>query len=396
MYQSLQSNIWKYTLFLITNKRIFVAILGAYYLIIPGVTPKGIGIILLAGSLSGFLLEIPSGYVSDKMGHKKALVFSRILCLFSTVLFLVANNIIVLILAAIFMSAGIAFQSGTGSAFMHETLKGLGREHEYTKIMGKASSLGFAIPIVLMTLTPFFVSVSYKLPFMIALVIDCVGLAVAFSLIVPHVPQEHIEEISNTNFRQVMAEGKRLGFLPYAFLAGLISGALFTVGGFRAPYQAVLQIPVIYFGIFFGAGRALASLMLAYSDKIKTLFTHNTFYGLKILLFAVLIIVLGLVETRWVVVALFVVINAFHWGLSQVSTSYSMDMIKSSKFKATLLSIKAQLGELIGAIAGFGVGQLIQDKSYQFGFLTLGIVFFIIASLLYFFILKKDTHKVAS
>src|SRR3989344_1044823 len=98
MEKSLKGNIWKYAVLLIANKRIFVAILGAYYLTIPGVTPQGIGIILLAGSLAGFLFEIPSGYVSDKMGHKAALVISRVFMLLSTIFWLAANNIWLLIL----------------------------------------------------------------------------------------------------------------------------------------------------------------------------------------------------------------------------------------------------------------------------------------------------------
>src|SRR3989344_3349293 len=162
MQKLLQGNIWKYTLLLIANKRIFVAILGAYYLTIPDVTPEGIGIILLAGSLAGFIFEIPSGYVSDKIGHKTALVLSRLFMLVSTLFFLFASNIIFLILGGVFMSMAHAFHSGTGSAFMHETLRGLKREKEYAKVMGKISSIGFAIPIVFMVLTPFLVSISFK------------------------------------------------------------------------------------------------------------------------------------------------------------------------------------------------------------------------------------------
>src|SRR3989338_10365383 len=270
MGKSLQNNIWKYALLLIANKRIFVAILGAYYLTIPDVTPKIIGIILLAGSLSGFIFEIPSGYASDKIGHKYALIISRVLMLLSTIIFLVANNITFLILGAIFLSASAAFHSGTGSAFMHETLRGLNRENEYAKVMGKISSIGFAVPIVFMVLVPFLVSVSYKTPFLIALVIDVIGLLAAISLVVPPVPQEHIEEIGATNFKQVLQEGYRLNYFSIALFSGIISGTLFSIGGFRAPYQSFLEIPVIWYGVFFGIGRAFASLMLAYSGKSKT------------------------------------------------------------------------------------------------------------------------------
>jgi MFS family permease len=389
MEKNLQNNIWKYALLLIANKRIFVAVLGAYYLTIPDVTPKIIGTILLAGSLSGFLFEIPSGYMSDKIGHKLTLVISRILMLMSTVFFLVANNITFLILGAIFLSASAAFQSGTGSAFMHETLQGLKREHDYARVMGKISSIGFAVPIIFMVLVPFLVSVSYKTPFLIALVIDVIGLLAAISLVVPPVPQEHIEEIGSTNFKQVLQEGYRLNFFSIALFSGIISGTLFSVGGFRAPYQAFLEIPVIWYGVFFGIGRAFASLMLAYSGKIKKYITLPSFYGFQLIIYTLLILVLGIISSWWVVVTAFIVINAFQWGLSKIDEGYQLDIIKSSKFKATLLSTGSQIDQAVSAVSSFGVGFIIERVSYQYGFLYSGIIFLVILFPLYLYIARR-------
>lgn len=391
MEKSLQNNLWKYALLLIANKRVFVAILGAYYLTIPDVTPHTIGIILLAGSMSGFIFEIPSGYVSDKIGHKHALVISRILMLVSTTFFLVANNSIFLILGAIFLSASAAFHSGTGSAFMHETLRGLKREHDYTRIMGKISSIGFAVPIVFMVLVPFLVSISYKVPFIIALVIDVIGLLVAISLTVPPVPEEHIEEIGTTNFKQVLQEGYHLNYFSVALFSGIISGTLYGIGGFRAPYQAFLEVPVIWFGVFFGVGRALASLMLAYSGKIKKHITLLSFYKFQLIIYTLLILILGILSTWWVVVAAFIFINAFQWGLSKIDEGYQLDIIKSSKFKATLLSAGAQIEQSISAISGFGIGFIIDRVSYQYGFLYSGIIFFALLFSLYLYIASR--HK---
>lgn len=191
---------------------------------------------------------------------------------FSSFFLLIANNVYLLILGGAFLSLSHAFHSGTGSAFMHETLRALGREKEYSKVMGKASSLGFAIPVVLMVLVPFLVDISYKLPFLVGLILDAIGLIVSFSLIKPPVTPEHIEEIGLTNFRQVIQEGFRLRYFRYATFMGIITGILVAVGVFRAPYQSLLEIPVIWFGGFFGAGRALASLMLAYSGRLHATF----------------------------------------------------------------------------------------------------------------------------
>lgn len=392
MSKDLRSNIWKYAVFSIANKRVFIAILGAYYLSTPGVTPKGVGIILLAGSLANFIFEIPSGYVSDKIGHKQALVISRVFVLFSTVFFLLANSISFLILAAALMSIGHAFHSGTGSAFMHETLKGLRREQDYASVMGKIGAIGFAVPIALTVAVPFLVSVSFKLPFVVSLVVDLVGLAAAVSLIAPPVPLEHIKEIGVTNFKKVIQEGHQLKFFSFALFSGIVAGTLLGVGGFRAPYQTFLAIPVIWYGIFFGLGRALASLMIAYSGKIKTSASIFSFYKFQLILYSILILALGAISNQWVVVLLFLLLNAFQWGLSKAEDSYLIEIIKTSKFKATLLSTESQISQAVAAVVGFGIGFMVERLSYQLSFLYLGIIFVIVLLPLYLYIIRE--HRV--
>src|SRR3989339_2032359 len=91
--KGVEGNLLKFTIALITNKRLFVVILGAYYLTIPNVTPWWVGTILLVSTLSGFLFEIPSGYIADKIGHKKALVVSSVSSVLSTSFFLFADSV---------------------------------------------------------------------------------------------------------------------------------------------------------------------------------------------------------------------------------------------------------------------------------------------------------------
>ncbi len=388
-YRKIEANIWKYALLLISNKRIFVAILGAYYLTIPDVNAQSIGIILLAGNLAGFILEIPSGYAADKLGHKQALIISHFLTFVSTALFLFATNMTWLVLASVFLSAGHAFHSGTGSAFMHETMRALKREDDYTRVMGKLSSIGFAVPIGFMVLVPFLVAESFKLPFVIGLVVDLVGLIAALSLAVPPVPQEEIDEISSKNFLEVVREGWDRGFFRFAVFAGLVSGVLFALGGFRAAYQAVVGVPIIYFGIYFGVGRVIASLLLAYSASVRKIFNSYSFLGWELGIYAILIFLLGTVRTPAVVVAVFLLSNGLHWGLSQVSSSHLLEILKGSRFKATLLSVKSQGAEIFAAAASFGVGALAARTSYPNAFMWLGVVFLLIGLPLYLYILKN-------
>lgn len=224
---------------------------------------------------------------------------------------------------------------------------------------------------------------------MIAFVVDVIGLLAAISLAVPSVTQEHIEEIGATNFKQVLQEGYRLNFFSIALFSGIISGTLFSVGGFRAPYQIFLEIPVIWYGIFFGIGRAFASLMLAYSGKIKKFITLPSFYGFQLIIYTLLILVLGIVSTWWIVVVAFIIISAFQWGLSKIDEGYQLDIIKSSKFKATLLSTGSQIDQAVSAVSSFGIGFIIERVSYQYGFLYSGIIFFAILFPLYLYIAHR-------
>ncbi len=369
----LEANVWKYGLYLVTNKRIFAAILGAFYLTIPDVTPKILGVIMIAGSLSAFIFEIPSGYLSDKMGHKEALVVSRVIMLCSTLLFLFADSISFLILAGVFMSASQAFFSGTGSAFMHETLRALKREGEYTKVMGKLSSAGFAIPVLLTAAVPFLIELSYKMPFVVGLVLDIVGLITALSFTKPHVTAVEIAEIKAKNLFHVLRESRQLNLLPVALTSGIISGTLFVMGGFRAPYQTLLDVPVIWYGVFHGIGRLLASLMLAYSDVIRNTFPFRRFYISQMILFSFLILSLYFLESSVYVVSIFILLNAFQWGLGQVDLGYQLDLVRSHSHKATLLSISSQFDHITAIIYGLVLGMVIEYTSYQTGFLVMGI-----------------------
>jgi MFS family permease len=371
--KGVEGNLLKYTIVLITNKRLFVAILGAYYLTIPNVTPWWVGTILLVSTLSGFLFEIPSGYIADKIGHKKALVVSGTSFVLSTSCFLFADSMSFLFLGGIFLSIGTAFMSGTGTAFIHETLRALGRESEFREIMGKMKSIGFAVPIILTTLIPFLVGISWKLPFVISLISDLIRLVAICSFVTPPVPQEHIEEIRLKNFRQVMHEAYKINFFRYAFFSGILGGVLFGVSGFRAVYQSALGIPVVWFGVLFGVGRGLASLLLWHSGRIQKFFkTPVQIYTAELVVFTVLIIALGLTQSMWAIATLFVFINAFQWGLGNIG--YSVEATGKSKFKATLLSVKSQIQMLVGGVSASLLGYLIQMLGYSKSFLVLALI----------------------
>jgi len=83
-------------------------ILSIYFLTLPNATAQQIGLYMGVGWAVGFLLEIPSGYFSDKFGHKKTLILAKFFLLFSTLFFVFGKSVPYFILGSSFLALSFA------------------------------------------------------------------------------------------------------------------------------------------------------------------------------------------------------------------------------------------------------------------------------------------------
>ncbi len=89
------------------------------------------------------LLEVPSGYFSDRCGRRKTLICSSSFFLCSYLLFFSSISFWSLVVAQVFLAGGIAFNSGTDTSFRFDSLVELGDEKSYGEREAKASSWSF-------------------------------------------------------------------------------------------------------------------------------------------------------------------------------------------------------------------------------------------------------------
>jgi len=393
MVKSVKSNIWKYTIHSIANKRTYMSIFGVYLLTLPNATAKTMGWLLLIGNLASFIFEIPSGYLSDKLGHKEALVFGRIALLLSTIFYLIGLNIVWFIIGSILLSIGHAFISGTGTAFMHETLQEMHKEKDFSKIMGRVSSIGFAVPIVFIILIPFLSSISFRTAFIIPAIIDVIGLIITLTLVSPKKSRRAVEEISNKKFTEVVKEGHRFGFFPYVFLLALIASAITATSSFKSIYQQLLGVPIIYYGIFWAMSRVLVSALLLMNHKVKNWLSFHQFIMIQFCLALILIISLGRITNAWIIVPLFVLIAAFNWSFKEAKNHYLLELIKESKFKATLISVNELLTKLMLAGGSLMIGIISVKFSFQLAFLTIAGLLLVLGIMMWSWVyLQKKTR----
>ena len=85
-------------------------------------------------------LELPTGYLSDRWGHRKTLIGSAALMMLSNFLAIFTPNYWGFLLHFIVIAFSRALMSGAASAYLFESLNENGKGSEYKKVEGRARS----------------------------------------------------------------------------------------------------------------------------------------------------------------------------------------------------------------------------------------------------------------
>ncbi len=388
------ANIWKYFLLNVSQRRHYIPILSVYFLTLPNSTARQIGLFTGIGYLAGFVLEIPSGYVADLFGHKAALILSKIFMLASLASFILGSTghaFVWFILGSIFMSGGFAFMSGSTSAFMHNTLLVLRRDREYTKIMSKISANAALVSMVLVLLLPFTTKISILTPLWINLGFDAIGLCIALWMTAP--PQEKDAAPKWSTFTSLFHKAKGTGFFPFSVFIGLIGGMLFAQSPFREVYLVSLGFPVILVGVIMGISRFFWFVLGHQAERIRTLLPLKRLLFLEILFFSFGYFLMALLNNPWVLVVVAIIYTGYYWGRREIMIHYSLDhFVHDHKYKATILSIQAQVQNLIQAVFVFGLAYFM-GISYKTGYYAISIALFVSLVITYFFVYPHLKHS---
>ncbi len=312
---------------------------------------------------------------------------SKILMTGSMATYIFATSFVHFIIGAILLNLSFAFQSGTKNAFMHNTLIALGKEKDYTKIMGKIGAYASLVAAFLTILLPFFTKISLLLPFKINLVFDIIGLFVVLSLTSPPVK----EKIAHKSLFKVIKSGAGKEFYLLAIFTGVIMGFMMGTTPFRSIYLESLGLPIILMGFVMGLSRFVWFLVGYYAHKIETRFGVKRLVYFELLFFPLVCIIVAIINNPYIAGIIFVLSVGYFWGRTEIYTHFFLKhLIKNDDYKATMLSVKGQISFLFQGVAVIGVGY-VMSISYKLGYIFSGIVLFLILVVLSPFIIKAIT-----
>src|SRR5512139_885716 len=105
-----------------------------------GLTLSEILLLQAIFSVATVIMEYPSGYLSDRLGYRFALLLASLLGIGGWLTYTVAGDFLTVMLAEIQLGISYAFISGSDSALLFETLRSLGREEEYLHYDGRMTA----------------------------------------------------------------------------------------------------------------------------------------------------------------------------------------------------------------------------------------------------------------
>lgn len=101
-----------------------------------GISLSQFFIIQSIGSITAFLLEVPTGILADRLGRRLSVIASLALALIINPLFILSDNLWILYGASVLGGICGALRSGADEALFFDSLKAMQREHDYTRLNG--------------------------------------------------------------------------------------------------------------------------------------------------------------------------------------------------------------------------------------------------------------------
>ena len=236
-------------------------------------------------------------------------------------------------------------------------------------------------------LLPVFTKVSLLMPIKIYLIFDIIGIITALLLFSPNIKYSVEDEEGEKVWTQ-LKRFRGTGFYTASIFLGLIGALMMGISPFKEPFVESLGFPILFIGSIMAASRVLwfivgHNLHMFKKIPIKKLFLYEIFF------FSGLTTTIFFLSNPYFISLIIAIMNGYYQGRRPLIEEHYLDnYLINQRYKATMLSIKRQIGKLFETAVIFSIG-FIMVKSFNLGFLVLGVSAFIILPLVYFFSLKK-------
>ena len=354
----------------------YTPIFSAYFENVHKLNNSEIIFLFSVYTLSTFLFEIPTGFISDKIGESKALIIASLLTTISTFLFFL-NGYIYFILSQFIYGIAQTFLSGSFESYIFKYCRE--EKLNYDKFLSQSYSLQWTAICFSFFICYFISKISLHFPFYLTFIFNI--LCVIYSLRLPTIKTT---KINNISFKNVLFCFKDNFVLIYSCILGSLISALLIVG--YQLFQILFSVKFenwTYNGLIYFVATLFAILSSSLYQKISNLIKSQKLFKYSLCITLSVIFILLNIVHNFSAIVLLVCSYRFLWGIiSPFFTSVINNNIKNDEYRNTIFSVNSLLTNIISFAILYIFSFFNITVSLQF--LILGIVIFIISMILIF------------
>ena len=344
---------------------LFAAIWVIYLQERRGLTLAQAALIDVTFFVAAALSEVPTGVVADTLGRKASLLIGTALLCASTLAWVLAPTLPLIMAAYICLGIGFTFLSGAEDALFYESAQGAGRADDYTRLVGRVSATMLGALALGSVASGLLATVDLSLPFVCAGLSYLVIFAVVLTLkeskaagAAPGQARKPFAAILKQSLALIRARPAVRYPMIYLALVPLVALILETL--FVQPQAVALGLPVAGVGVVVMALQMTSAAGSTWSDWIGRRFGER-----RILLAAPLLIVANLILLAALQVfpaLLFIAAISFVTAVLRPIVLNRIQNEVSDDLRATLLSMQSLMFTIVAAISQPTLG-LIADQS---------------------------------
>ena len=396
-------------------------ILTLYYLW-RGLSYFDIALVQSVGAIATSVLEIPTGWISDRCGHHIVLKIASFSRLVAIVTLTFANSFLLMVASELFFSLASASQSGAGSAFLFEATNansGMDRKNgAYALILSKMTGTQSIIRITVRLIAPVLFSINPLTPFVISIFVYFLGLLVTLEFkendVSPNrgsncLPEDgfirtktsklNLKENVQTFFQELIKIVKTNIFISLCTVSAISLILVSNYSQFIAPNLTSMGFDIKFLGIvtaaaslgeFFGSRltakivktlknfyKKSAGVIIAFSENAEFLVILGV-----LSVIAILMLCAGLIPSIYVCIFTYVAINLFSTTLS-ILINNQMNLIAEENNRATLLSVSNQIEEIASVVSDPLIGIALDFSGFGTTYVGLGCITLVVIAFIF-------------
>lgn len=353
---------WRYYLYSLTETQGLIAPVWVLLLQARGLSYTDIG---LLGALYWAVLvsvEIPTGYVGDRLGRRRSLFISALVTAAGVGGLALAHTLVPFAIALATWAVGITFRSGTADAWLYSALSKGGKAGTYTTIRGRGRAVKLAATAVTAVIGGFLYSRLLVAPFLLTAGLLGINAVVVLSFPTVTDNQERAQSGSlrlSTTRRELTHVFSQPGVRSFVGYTVLLFGLVEVARTFVQPIVVGDQVglPVIAVGILYASFNTVAAGASAVTGEIERALGLRRWFLIAPFLLAGSFILLPV--TPAFAVPAFIGMEAI-WQVSQTFQSSVVNKRTQDRRRATILSVVSMAGGVV-AIAFRAIGGVLAD-----------------------------------